>query len=333
MTDRYQQLHQLPARPLRRRAARPARSRRRCAATSPDSRCSTGPALLGAAPGGRLRDAGPPAAARRAAPSVATAPTRTPATARWCSTPPGIEDSADLRAALRRSSTRSIRSLRAERPACSCSARRRRRAATPREATAQRALEGFVALGRQGVRPGRHRPAGLRRARRRGQRRVHAALPALGRARPTSPARSSAIGAGAPSRPGRLGAPAGRPGRAGHRRRARHRRGDRRRCSPATARRWSASTCPPPGEALAAIANGSAAPRCSSTSPPRTRRRRSPTHLRERHGGVDIVVHNAGITRDKTLGRMTADALGRGARRQPVQPGADQRRAARATAA
>jgi 3-oxoacyl-[acyl-carrier protein] reductase len=30
-------------------------------------------------------------------------------------------------------------------------------------------------------------------------------------------------------------------------------------------------------------------------------------HLRERHGGVDIVVHNAGITRDKTLARMTED--------------------------
>ena len=31
------------------------------------------------------------------------------------------------------------------------------------------------------------------------------------------------------------------------------------------------------------------------------------THLRERHGGVDVVVHNAGITRDKTLGRMSED--------------------------
>ena len=30
-------------------------------------------------------------------------------------------------------------------------------------------------------------------------------------------------------------------------------------------------------------------------------------HLRERHGGVDVVVHNAGITRDKTLGRMSED--------------------------
>ncbi|MEU3272285.1 3-oxoacyl-ACP reductase [Saccharomonospora sp. NPDC006951] len=29
-------------------------------------------------------------------------------------------------------------------------------------------------------------------------------------------------------------------------------------------------------------------------------------HLGQRHGGVDIVVHNAGITRDKTLGNLTA---------------------------
>jgi 3-oxoacyl-[acyl-carrier protein] reductase len=31
-------------------------------------------------------------------------------------------------------------------------------------------------------------------------------------------------------------------------------------------------------------------------------------HLTERHGGVDVVVHNAGITRDKTLGKMTDSA-------------------------
>jgi 3-oxoacyl-[acyl-carrier protein] reductase len=31
-------------------------------------------------------------------------------------------------------------------------------------------------------------------------------------------------------------------------------------------------------------------------------------HLTERHGGVDIVVHNAGITRDKTLGNMKDSA-------------------------
>jgi 3-oxoacyl-[acyl-carrier protein] reductase len=30
-------------------------------------------------------------------------------------------------------------------------------------------------------------------------------------------------------------------------------------------------------------------------------------HLRERHGGVDVVVHNAGVTRDKTLARMSPE--------------------------
>jgi 3-oxoacyl-[acyl-carrier protein] reductase len=30
-------------------------------------------------------------------------------------------------------------------------------------------------------------------------------------------------------------------------------------------------------------------------------------HVRERHGGVDVVAHNAGITRDKTLARMSED--------------------------
>jgi 3-oxoacyl-[acyl-carrier protein] reductase len=30
-------------------------------------------------------------------------------------------------------------------------------------------------------------------------------------------------------------------------------------------------------------------------------------HLLEHHGGVDVVVHNAGVTRDKTLGRMSQD--------------------------
>jgi 3-oxoacyl-[acyl-carrier protein] reductase len=30
-------------------------------------------------------------------------------------------------------------------------------------------------------------------------------------------------------------------------------------------------------------------------------------HLLDEHGGVDVVIHNAGITRDKTLGRMSSD--------------------------
>lgn len=35
--------------------------------------------------------------------------------------------------------------------------------------------------------------------------------------------------------------------------------------------------------------------------------RRISGELKSKHGGVDIVVHNAGVTRDKTLGRMTSD--------------------------
>jgi 3-oxoacyl-[acyl-carrier protein] reductase len=35
--------------------------------------------------------------------------------------------------------------------------------------------------------------------------------------------------------------------------------------------------------------------------------RRLADHLRERHDGVDVVVHNAGVTRDKTLARMDED--------------------------
>ncbi len=31
------------------------------------------------------------------------------------------------------------------------------------------------------------------------------------------------------------------------------------------------------------------------------------THLLDQHGGVDVVVHNAGVTRDKTLGRMSLE--------------------------
>ncbi len=62
-------------------------------------------------------------------------------------------------------------------------------------------------------------------------------------------------------------------------------------------------------------------------------------HLKRQHGGVDIVVHNAGITRDKTLGRMDdarwdsviavnlsavtriTDALTAGRRRAVLNPG------------
>jgi 3-oxoacyl-[acyl-carrier protein] reductase len=34
------------------------------------------------------------------------------------------------------------------------------------------------------------------------------------------------------------------------------------------------------------------------------------SHLLEHHGGVDVIVHNAGVTRDKTLGRMSEEQWG-----------------------
>ena len=48
-------------------------------------------------------------------------------------------------------------------------------------------------------------------------------------------------------------------------------------------------------------------------------------HLRERHGGVDVVVHNAGITRDKTLGRMSEDQWDSVLAVNLVEPGAADR--------
>ena len=67
-----------------------------------------------------------------------------------------------------------------------------------------------------------------------------------------------------------------------------------------------------------------------STSPPRTHPARIAHHVKTKHGGVDIVVHNAGITRDKRLMNMKDDVLRLGDRGQPHRAGADHRRAARA---
>ena len=64
---------------------------------------------------------------------------------------------------------------------------------------------------------------------------------------------------------------------------------------------------PAQGEDLAAVANrvGGSALQLDVTA------ERAPgalaDHLDERHGGVDVVVHNAGITRDRTLARMSED--------------------------
>ncbi|MET8120936.1 3-oxoacyl-ACP reductase [Micromonospora sp. NPDC005291] len=64
---------------------------------------------------------------------------------------------------------------------------------------------------------------------------------------------------------------------------------------------------PAAGDALAAVANdiGGTALQLDLTAPDAPTRLAD--HLASRFGHVDVVVHNAGITRDKTLGRMDAD--------------------------
>ncbi|MEV0721931.1 3-oxoacyl-ACP reductase [Micromonospora purpureochromogenes] len=64
---------------------------------------------------------------------------------------------------------------------------------------------------------------------------------------------------------------------------------------------------PAAGDELAAVANeiGGSAVQLDLTAPDAATRLAE--HLAGRHGRVDVVVHNAGITRDKTLGRMDAD--------------------------
>jgi 3-oxoacyl-[acyl-carrier protein] reductase len=64
---------------------------------------------------------------------------------------------------------------------------------------------------------------------------------------------------------------------------------------------------PPSGSALAAVANevGGTALQVDVTADGAGKR--IAEHARTRHGGLDLVVHNAGITRDKLLANMDAD--------------------------
>jgi 3-oxoacyl-[acyl-carrier protein] reductase len=64
---------------------------------------------------------------------------------------------------------------------------------------------------------------------------------------------------------------------------------------------------PAAGEALARVANrtGGTALQLDITAPDAPQRLLA--HVRERHGRLDVVVHNAGITRDKLLANMDAD--------------------------
>lgn len=64
---------------------------------------------------------------------------------------------------------------------------------------------------------------------------------------------------------------------------------------------------PASGDALAAVANriGGTALQLDITAPDAPAR--LVAHLRDRHGHLDVLVHNAGITRDKLLANMTPD--------------------------
>ena len=64
---------------------------------------------------------------------------------------------------------------------------------------------------------------------------------------------------------------------------------------------------PAQGEALTAVANRIEGSSLQLDVTASDAPRKLADHLRERHGGADVVVHNAGVTRDKTLGRMSED--------------------------
>lgn len=62
---------------------------------------------------------------------------------------------------------------------------------------------------------------------------------------------------------------------------------------------------PAQGERLAAVANRIGGSTLQLDITGKDAPQRIADYFAERHGGLDIVVHNAGITRDKTIGRMT----------------------------
>ena len=64
---------------------------------------------------------------------------------------------------------------------------------------------------------------------------------------------------------------------------------------------------PSAGDALAAVANQVRGSAYQLDLNSEGAAARLVDHLRSRHGRVDVVVHNAGITRDKTLGKMSAE--------------------------
>ena len=335
--------------PLRRPSSSAFPSRPRCAATSPASRCSRARAARAAPAAGSARAAavlsavdaqtclGARASCALRRPESGQAPstttrTRTPPSAALVFDATGIATAPSGCASCTTFFHPVIRRLQPERAACvvlgtppeDCrgAARRRSPSARSRASPARSAKE---------VRNGSDGAARLRRPGAEGN--IESTLRFL------LSARKSAYvdGPGGPHRrrasrgPRRLGRAARRQGRAGDRRLARHRRVDRRRRSPATARTWSASTCPRRARSSPRWPTGSRARRSSSTSPTTTRRATLAEHLqraprRRRRGRPQRGRHPRQDARaDETTSSGTCVLA-----INLSQPGAHQRRAARA---
>jgi 3-oxoacyl-[acyl-carrier protein] reductase len=312
-TDTYQRLTNAgPGRFVARRLGLPASTPLR--RYEPGQGLLPGPALIGAAPGGRLREtvstvlraAGAASEAVTSAQREAGAPAAGSDDARYGALifdASGIENSSQLRAAydflhpVIRSLTTSGRLLVLGTAPSDC--------ASPREATAQRALEGLTrSLGKE---VGRGSTAQLLYVAPGAEDAAESTLRFLLSAR-------SAYVSGQVVRVGGGAAPApadwDRPldgqvavvtGAA---------RGIGASIAEVLARDGAEVVCldvPMQGEALAATANriGGSALQLDITAAdaPET----LSTYLRERHGGAHVIVHNAGITRDKTLARMSED--------------------------
>ena len=302
VTRSYAELATRPA-PRLRGSGCPTRAR--CAGTQPGRRLLDGPALVGGTAGGRM-----------AAPAGALLEPRARGGARRGRRPgpgralrgAGLRRHRDPLGArpARRSTTSSTPAVRSPAPVgrLMVIGTPPEDAGSPGEADRPARAGGLHPLGGQGGRPRAPPRSSLRRPRRRGRRPSRRCASCSARAPPSCPARSSGSArARARPRPTGTGRSTGGSPWSPAPRAASARRSPR--SSPATARTSSAWTSRPRATGSRRSPTTSAARRCSWTSPRRTRRSGSPGTCSSATAAVDVVVHNAGITRDKTLARMS----------------------------